>query len=102
MNPAVAGPNNFPLWVAPEQVRGLTLNDEQRLVTYAQEIIQQLRAEQVHVESDLGPDPIKARIVDAEQSRVHTMFVIGGRDLDAGKLQFERGQDKALLRCFCV
>jgi arylsulfatase A-like enzyme len=32
------------LWLAPEQVRVLTLNDEERLVTYAKEIIQQFRA----------------------------------------------------------
>ena len=75
---------NFPLWLAPEQERVLTLNDEERLVTYAQEIIQQLRAEQVRVESDLGPDPIKAKIAEAEKARVHTMLVIGGRDVDAG------------------
>jgi threonyl-tRNA synthetase len=77
---------NFPLWLAPEQVRVLTLNDEERLVTYAQEIIQQLRAEQVRVESDLGPDPIKAKIGEAERARVHTMLVIGGRDVDAGNV----------------
>jgi threonyl-tRNA synthetase len=77
---------NFPLWLAPEQVRVLTLNDEERLVTYAKEIIQQLRAEQVRVESDLGPDPIKAKIAEAEKARVHTMLVIGGRDVDAGNV----------------
>jgi len=77
---------NFPLWLAPEQVRVLTLNDEERLVAYAQEIIQQLRAEQVRVESDLGPDPIKAKIAEAERARVHTMLVIGGRDVDAGNV----------------
>ena len=77
---------NFPLWLAAEQVRVLTLNDEERLVTYAQEIIQQLRAEQVRVESDLGTDPIKAKIAEAEKARVHTMLVIGGRDVDAGNV----------------
>lgn len=28
--------------------------------------------------------PIKAEIADAEQSRVHTMLVIGARDMEAG------------------
>jgi threonyl-tRNA synthetase len=77
---------NFPLWLAPEQVRVLTLSDEERLVTYAKEIIQQLRAEQVRVDSDLGTDPIKAKIAEAEKARVHTMLVIGGRDVDAGNV----------------
>jgi threonyl-tRNA synthetase len=50
---------NFPRWLAPGQVR---------------------------VESDLGPDPIKAKIAEAEKARVHTMLVIGGRDVDAGNV----------------
>ena len=64
----------------------LTLNDEERLVTYAKEIIQQLRVEQVRVESDLGTNPIKAKIAEAEKAKVHTMLVIGGRDMDAGQV----------------
>ena len=48
---------NFPLWLAPDQVR---------------------------VSTDFGNNPIKAKIQDAEQLRVHTMLVIGGRDMDAG------------------
>jgi threonyl-tRNA synthetase len=59
----------------------LTLNDEEHLVTYAKDIIQQLRAE-----SDLSADPIKAKIGEAERARVHTMLVIGGRDVDAGNV----------------
>ena len=38
----------------------------------------------VRVSTDFGNNPIKAKIQDAEQLRVHTMLVIGGRDLDAG------------------
>ena len=55
-------------------------------MTCATEIIQQLRAEQVRVESDPGSDPIKAKIGEAERARVHTMLVIGGRDVDAGNV----------------
>ena len=29
-------------------------------------------------------NPIKAKIQDAEQLRIHTMLVIGGRDMEAG------------------
>jgi hypothetical protein len=59
---------NFPLRLVPEQVRVLTLNDGERLVTYAKEIIQQLRAEQVRVESDLGSAPINDKIAEAEKA----------------------------------
>ena len=38
----------------------------------------------VRGEADFGATPIKAKISDAEQTRVHTMLVIGGRDMEAG------------------
>jgi threonyl-tRNA synthetase len=75
---------NFPLWLAPEQVRVLTLNDDEKLVAYAKEIHRELRANEVRAEADFSPDPIKAKIAEAEKAKVHTMLVIGGRDMDAG------------------
>ncbi len=38
----------------------------------------------VRVDSDFSATPFKAKIADAEQLRVHTMLVIGARDMDAG------------------
>ena len=77
---------NFPLWLAPEQVRVLTLNDDEKLVAYAKEIHRELRANEVRAEADFSPDPIKAKIAEAEKAKVHTMLVIGGRDMDAGQV----------------
>ena len=38
----------------------------------------------VHCKTDFGTDPIKAKIAEAEKAKVHTMLVIGGRDMEAG------------------
>jgi threonyl-tRNA synthetase len=75
---------NFPLWLAPDQVRVITLNDDAALIAYAQPIVAELRANMVRVEPDFSATPIKAKIADAEQSRVHTMLVIGPRDMESG------------------
>ena len=75
---------NFPLWLAPEQVRVLTIGDDPALVEYAQAIVQELRSHMVRAEGDYGTDPIKGKIASAEEAKVHTMLVIGGRDKDAG------------------
>ena len=75
---------NFPLWLAPEQVRVLTLNDDAALVNYAQPIVNELRANFVRASADFGTDPIKAKIAEAEKAKVHTMLVIGARDMEAG------------------
>ncbi len=77
---------NFPLWLAPEQVRVLPIGDEEPLVNYAKEIQAELRAEGVRATIDTGTDPIKAKIASAEQMKTHTMLVLGHRDLEAGNV----------------
>jgi threonyl-tRNA synthetase len=77
---------NFPLWLAPEQVRVITIGDDEPLLNYAKAIVDELRANFVRVVSDFGSDPMKAKIAEAEKAKVHTMLVIGGRDMDAGNV----------------
>jgi len=75
---------NFPLWLAPEQVRVLTLGEDEKLIAYAKSIVDELRGDFVRCEGDFSSNPIKAKIAEAEQAKVHTMLVIGGRDMEAG------------------
>ncbi|MCX6970477.1 MAG: threonine--tRNA ligase [Verrucomicrobia bacterium] len=75
---------NFPLWLAPDQVRIITIGADEALVDYAKEIHRELRLQEVRAELDLSNDPVKAKIADAEKMKVHTMLVIGNRDLEAG------------------
>jgi threonyl-tRNA synthetase len=84
---------NFPLWLAPEQVRVLPIGgadednaDTRAVVAYAKAIHAELRAAGVRAEIDLTSDPIKAKIANAEERKVHTMLVVGKRDLDAGNV----------------
>jgi threonyl-tRNA synthetase len=74
---------NFPLWLAPEQVRILPIGDEAPLLEYARAIQAELHAHQVRCELDASSDHIKAKIANAEQMKVHTMLVIGNRDMEA-------------------
>ncbi len=74
---------NFPLWLSPEQVRILTIGDEPKLMDYARSILKELRAHQVRAEIDESSDKINGKIQRAEQMKVHTMFVIGKRDMEA-------------------
>jgi threonyl-tRNA synthetase len=77
---------NFPLWLAPEQVRILTIGDEAALVAYAKGLVNELRSQMVRVEADLGTDKINGKILRAEEAKVHTMLVLGQRDLEANQV----------------
>lgn len=75
---------NFPLWLAPEQVRVVTIGDDEKLVGYASQIVHELRSQMVRVESDFSADKINGKILKAEEAKVHTMLVVGFRDMEAG------------------
>jgi threonyl-tRNA synthetase len=77
---------NFPLWLAPDQVRILTIGDDEKLVNYAKPILAELRAHQVRAEADFGTDKINGKVQRAEEARVHTMLVIGPRDMEANNV----------------
>jgi threonyl-tRNA synthetase len=74
---------NFPLWLSPEQVRILPIGDDAKVLDYSMSILNELRAHQVRAEIDTSSDNINGKIQRAEQMKVHTMFVIGKRDLEA-------------------
>jgi threonyl-tRNA synthetase len=75
---------NFPLWLAPEQVRVMTIGDDEKLIAYANEIARELRSNMVRAETDFSANKINGKIQEAEQAKVHTMLVIGFRDMEAG------------------
>jgi len=77
---------NFPLWLSPEQVRILTIGDDSKLLDYARSVLNELRAHQVRAEIDESTDKINGKILRAEQMKVHTMFVIGKRDMEANAI----------------
>jgi threonyl-tRNA synthetase len=77
---------NFPLWLAPEQVRILPIGDDAKVLDYSMSILNELRAHQVRAEIDKSTDQINGKIQRAEQMKVHTMFVIGKRDMDANAI----------------
>ena len=72
---------NFPLWLAPDQVRVLPVTEAQ--IDYAKGIVNELRAQQVRVEMEFSNDKLMGRIQRAEETRVHHILVVGQREQDA-------------------
>lgn len=66
---------NFPLWLAPEQVRVLPITEHQN--EYAGQILDQLKTAGIRCGADFSGNKIGGKIRDAEMNKVHTMFVLG-------------------------
>jgi threonyl-tRNA synthetase len=72
---------NFPLWLAPEQIRVLPITEEQ--LDYANKLVAELRSHGVRAELEFSHDKLQGRILRAEESKVHTMLVVGGKEQEA-------------------
>ena len=72
---------NFPLWLAPEQVRVLPITEQQ--LDYAKGIVNELRSQMVRAELEFSNDKLQGRILRAEEARVHTMLVVGQKEQEA-------------------
>lgn len=74
----------FPLWLAPEQVRVLTVSD--KFKGYADQVESQLKAKGFRVNGDYRADKIGAKIREAQLDKVPYMLVIGEKEQAAGSV----------------
>ncbi len=72
----------FPLWLAPEQVRILGLNDD--MLGYCQQVKETLQQHGFRVTIDYQSANVKKKIRDAQLDLIPYMLVIGQKDKDQG------------------
>ncbi|MCM1981811.1 threonine--tRNA ligase [Lyngbya confervoides] len=75
---------DFPLWLAPVQVRLLTVTNAQ--MDYATQAAAQLRDANLRVEIDTSGDRLGKKIRNAEKDKVPIMAVIGDQEVDSQSL----------------
>jgi threonyl-tRNA synthetase len=79
---------DFPLWLAPEQARVLSVSRDQH--AYAEQVAADLRARGLRAEADVRDEKIGFKIREAEVMRVPWMLVVGGREAEAGEVAVRR------------
>ena len=72
----------FPLWLAPEQVRVLSLSEKAE--AFAREVEAKLRDAGFRATGDYRPEKINSKIRDAQLELIPYMFVIGPKEAAAG------------------
>ena len=81
----------FPLWLAPVQLRILTIAD--RHIEYGQTVRTQLTQAGFRVELDDRQEKIGLKIREAQLQKVPYMLVIGDREVDNGTVAFRSRKD---------
>ena len=80
----------FPVWLAPEQVRVLTVSE--KFNDYAKEVESRLREAGIRVTADLGPDKVGAKVRLGAMDKVPYLAVVGDKEVQAGAVTIrERG-----------
>ncbi len=78
----------FPTWLAPVQVRVLTLTDAQE--EYARRLVARCQQEGLRVELDAGNEKINFKIGEAERQKIPFMLVVGGREAQNNTVSLRR------------
>jgi threonyl-tRNA synthetase len=72
----------FPLWLAPEQVRVLTVSEKSE--EYGKRVEAELKAAGLRVSGDYRAEKLGAKVRDAQLQLIPYMFVVGPKDAEGG------------------
>lgn len=77
---------HFPLWLAPEQLRVATLNDDESIVKAAKDLVAKAKEQGIRATLDDSNESVGKKIRDAEVMKVPYTVVIGGKEVESGRL----------------
>jgi threonyl-tRNA synthetase len=82
---------DFPLWLAPIQVRLIAVSDEQ--MPYLTEVERQMKAQGIRVQLDRSGERMQKQIRKAELEKIPVMAIAGNKEVESGSLSLRtRGQ----------
>jgi threonyl-tRNA synthetase len=77
---------HLPLWLAPEQLRVATLNDDPNILKMAQNVVEKSRDAGIRAELDDSSESVGKKVRDAELMKVPYTVVIGGKEVESNRL----------------
>ncbi|MDA0268521.1 MAG: threonine--tRNA ligase, partial [Cyanobacteria bacterium] len=75
---------DFPIWLAPEQIRLLPVTSEQ--LGFAQQVADQMLAQNIRVVVDTSGDRLGKLVRNAEKGKIPLMAVVGAKEQEANAL----------------
>jgi threonyl-tRNA synthetase len=76
----------FPVWLAPEQIRLLTVNQEEATVKFAQDMLEQGKKLGLRIGIDDSNESVGKKIRNSEVMKIPYVIVIGEKEITSGKL----------------
>jgi threonyl-tRNA synthetase len=76
----------LPVWLAPEQIRIATLNQEENVVGFATKMAEQAKQLGLRIHLDSDNESVGKKIRNAELMKIPYTVVIGQKEVDSGEL----------------
>ena len=88
---------DFPVWLAPTQLRLVTLNDD--LIPYAEQLAESFTERGIRVAVDRRPEKLGFKIRDAELKKIPFVGVVGKKEAEEGgvSIRWRKQGDQGLL-----
>ncbi len=86
----------FPVWLAPEQVRIVTVNQEDKTVEFAHKLAQQADKLGLRVQIDNDNESVGKKIRSAELMKIPYVVVLGEKEIEGGDLMPRIRKDLAV------
>lgn len=74
----------FPVWLAPEQIRFITVNQTYPIVNYANELVEKAKELGLRVTADNSNESVGKKIRTSEKMKIPYTIVIGEKELEEG------------------
>lgn len=79
---------NLPVWLAPEQVAILPIND--KVIDFAQNVLSSLQKQEIRGVIDTRDEKISRKIRDAETKKIPYMLIVGENEKERGEVSVRR------------
>ncbi len=76
----------FPVWLAPEQLRIVTLNQTDEVESFAEDILNKSKASGLRATIDNDNQSVGKKIRDAEVMKLPYVIVIGSKEIESGQV----------------
>ncbi len=79
---------NFPTWLAPVQIKILPISDKQ--IAYAEEVLAELKENDIRVELDESNETLGKKIRNAKTQKIPYLIVLGDKEMEEKMITIEK------------
>ncbi len=86
----------YPMWLSPTQINIIPVNNEKRLVEYANYINEELLDDEIRTTMDCRNEKVGFKIRESMVKKIPMTFIIGGKEVDSETISYRQYGDNCM------